>query len=285
MRLSFFLTFIVLFGFGSDELQSQITVSGSLLNIENNSAVAYATIGVEGRPYGTHSNIDGTFVLEELKPKDVIQIRHINYHVFSFCIDTLTECTEIRLTPRSYNLEAIVITPKKHKIKQIGYTRGRSVYSSRAGGEFTMLIKNKKYLEAHISKIVFEIKRRTTHRNAIKIHLYENNNEQPGSEINLKNNIIIIDKTIENKIIYEPSEKIIFPKEGLFIGYEWLGHIDNKGNLLRNAKSSLNDYTGPGIKCRRNKSPSIIYRSWNSNWRVVGSGYRACISVLLVQNK
>jgi hypothetical protein len=284
MRLRVILNIIILFGFGSDELQSQITVSGSLLNIENNSAVAYATIGVEGRPYGTHSNIDGTFVLEDLKPKDIIQIRHINYEAFSFRIDTFTNNSIIQLSSKDYKIEEIVVIPGKTKIKKIGYTRGRSVYSSKLGGQFAMLLKNDKHPEAHIAEITFEIKRRTTHRNAVKIHLYENNKGRPGNDIILKNNIIIIDKIIQDKIIYKPEEKIAFPKEGLFIGYEWLGHIDNQGNLLKIEKTSK-DYAGPGIKCKANKTPSMLTTVWNLPWEDMGRDYRACISVLLVQNK
>jgi hypothetical protein len=285
VKYSKYILIIFVLCFGAKNTHSQkITVNGKLADKKNNSAAAYATIAVKDRSHGTYSNIDGSFSLDNCKPDDIIQIRHINYEAFSFRIDTFTNNSIIQLSSKDYKIEEIVVIPGKTKIKKIGYTRGRSVYSSKLGGQFAMLLKNDKHPEAHIAEITFEIKRRTTHRNAVKIHLYENNKGRPGNDIILKNNIIIIDKIIQDKIIYKPEEKIAFPKEGLFIGYEWLGHIDNQGNLLKIEKTSK-DYAGPGIKCKANKTPSMLTTVWNLPWEDMGRDYRACISVLLVQNK
>ena len=285
MRLRVILNIIILFGFGSDELQSQITVSGSLLNIENNSAVAYATIGVEGRPYGTHSNIDGSFKLDSCKQNDIIQIRHINYEAFSFRIDTFTNNTAIKLSPKNFELEEIIVSPHKTKRKKMGCNKGKSSFSSQVGAEFVVLIENKKYTNTNIFEIVFNIERKTAHRNAVKVHIYESTNGFPGKEIFPENNIIIIDKTIQNSISYKPTNKILLPEQGLFIGYEWLGYIDKKGKILDVNPKDI-DFIGPAIRCKNLTNHKLFYRVWNYSWHKTSHNSRPCVEVYLnIQNK
>jgi hypothetical protein len=275
---------IIIFLLAGLNTYGQSIVRGILKN-SNNDPVPYATIYIQGKALGAYSDKTGFFRITDCSKDDVIIVSHVSYESYAFPADTFNNTISVVLKPKLHEIEEIVVQPENEKRPIIGCRTALKKHSfwSMIGCEFSSLIQNPKYEKHVISEIVFNIKRKTYQSSLIKIHVYKNDNGQPGEEIYTGNNKVIIDKQIKDKIHYVPEVKVHVPNDGVFIGYEWLGRITDSGNLDKNTKQAF----GPAIVCKKTIGRNIIHRTWKTQWQVLKdpvsgkSNYEAYITIYL----
>lgn len=93
---------------------SQI-LEGKVLEAQGSKELAYVNISVKGTTRGTVSKFDGTFRIDltDLGPKeDSIAFSIIGYDRKVMPIDLLKENPLVYLTPISFNLESVIVSPK-----------------------------------------------------------------------------------------------------------------------------------------------------------------------------
>ena len=114
MRSSFFLIFFLccfsLFG--------QKVISGRVINKETKEPLAYATIQFKD---GSHllTNIDGSFELEPAKKKETISVSYVGFQTLKLKVNQATQFLQIELTPRTEQLETVVISSKTNPANKL----------------------------------------------------------------------------------------------------------------------------------------------------------------------
>jgi len=119
----------LLFIFISLIVQSQEkTISGKVLNFENNETLAYVNIGIKNKTVGTVSNNNGLFNLslnDKVTSKDTIIFSYIGFKTEKYLVSELNKIKKpILLQPKNMELDEVVVSSKKIKLKskKIGRT-------------------------------------------------------------------------------------------------------------------------------------------------------------------
>ena len=201
---------------------------------------------------------------------DSIKITSLGYKDKSISKRELTHI--LFLTPIVYNLEEVVVTNKTTTCKKtinIGYYRQKKSISIHLlkNSELTTLISNNFKKEFVVRNIYFELKNNSTKILPIRLKIYANVNGP--NELLFSNDIEV---TASNKKknyklnIYDADVK--FPKEGVFVGFEYLQSNDNDKVYI----SATNKAKGSGT--------FIKDKFWKMNWNSFDNHfYRKLIAV------
>lgn len=209
---------------------------------------------------------------------DTLKIFHPYYQEKLVLIDSLE--TIVKIEPlKEEKLDEIVISNKpikfkneKHKLK----THNQFIYSTPIviSGEFVSLIKLKKdYLRVKLVSVDFpiitkyissdlkymgkkQISKKKIFSTLYRLKIYSVENEKPGHLIDIKELTIKI--TGDSKTITVDLEKydITIPQNGIFIGLENLGSLDDKDALItENTSNTYTNKEGKLINYGKNTKP------------------------------
>ena len=106
MRIDIYL--LIIFLSLSSVGQSQVRISGTILDIETNSPVQFATVYIDGTTKGTITDSTGYFSLKKVKPPCTMIISHVGYKTFSTYFEN-----------RSYPELEFLLNPKDVFIQEI----------------------------------------------------------------------------------------------------------------------------------------------------------------------
>jgi hypothetical protein len=241
----------------------------------------YATINFLQKNKGLYTNERGVFLLPEIK-SDSIEISYIGYDSLKFKASKIKDTIFLRQS--SIILSEIEINTGKSKEKVIGYIRKKKNLSwhIKKKTELATLIRyNKYYKDAYIKKIFIPISKEggikkgniwesdfPDFRSVFRVHLYSNSEGKPNKSV-LKNSILIeCDQNSSNILEIDITDEFIkFPKEGVFVGVEMIGVLDNNGSISNNKSSIL-----PSFKFTKKKEKNISSISYikiiflGNNW-------------------
>lgn len=105
-------------------LAQEKSISGSVIDIENNSVIQYVNIGIINKSIGTVSNSKGVFTLklnDISNLKDSLVFSHIGYKTKKMLVSSLIgKNNSIELEPLSNDLNEVIVTFKQPKSKRFG---------------------------------------------------------------------------------------------------------------------------------------------------------------------
>lgn len=116
------------------QTSGNIQVHGTVVD-ENGDPVIGASVMVVGMQIGTSTDLDGQFILKEVKNGATLQISFIGYKTIN--VKATSERLNIRLTPNTENLDEVVVTALgiKRQTKALGYAvqeiKGNSITEAR----------------------------------------------------------------------------------------------------------------------------------------------------------
>lgn len=135
---------------------AQLQLSGTVFDAANREALAFASVGIAGKPVGTVADVNGYFELhigEDCK-NDTIRISSIGYQTFAIPARILEKepGKQLLLQSLPQQLEEVVVVSKKVKYKTLGasrYTKNNctgfvSEGENWKGSEAAVLLKNSK---------------------------------------------------------------------------------------------------------------------------------------------
>lgn len=117
--------YMVFFLFLFDTMVSQeITLNGSVKDLENDASIQYVNIGIKNKGIGTVSDSKGVFKLK-LRDKsnlnDTLEFSHIGYQTKKMIVSSLIgKNNSIVLKPNSNDLEEVIVNYIKPKSKRFG---------------------------------------------------------------------------------------------------------------------------------------------------------------------
>jgi len=114
---------IILFSFSYAYGQEQ---TGFVLNAKDNKPVEYVNIGIIGKGIGTTSDTDGRFDIDidNQYNNDSIRFSCIGFKPYTLKVSDFKQVKDliIRLDEKIYDLNEVIISPRKYKLMILGYT-------------------------------------------------------------------------------------------------------------------------------------------------------------------
>jgi hypothetical protein len=268
---------IILFLLISFSLSAQI--KGVVVD-ENNIPIPYVNIWIENENIGSTSEDDGSFKIDLKDENKNLVFSAIGYkkEVFKFK-------EKIVLEKQIYKLEDVVIQTSK-QTKEIEIGDSKKIHHTQLSGDKPWIYGKLFSYEANYSEtsflksIIFFTNSRKEEAK-IKIRIYEVKDSIPTDDILYEDLIVTVKKGMRKNKIDVSKYKIMFPKNGLIVGLEWLiidynkyyfDYKDGKSekslvnyapDLVINYSDIENSYRFSGGKWKKNKL--IFFKTKNKN--------------------
>ena len=207
-------------------------VTGTVLDKGTRQPVPYANIALEGNSFGTTSDLNGFFIIPETYVDGRIVVSAIGY-VTAF-IHLADKNLEIVLEPRIYDIESVVVKPRKgNRELQVDKLNRQSDNSLACNGYAWISAKyfeyKPEYDEVPFVKQINILTRSAIGSAKFNIRLLAANEDgEPYQEI-LNENLIAKSRRGKRVVTVNLSDKNIrFSENGLFVALEWLIVDENK---------------------------------------------------------
>lgn len=228
-----YILLIFVFAFSKTQSQNIIVVDST-----NHQPIPFVNVYFS-KNNGTFTNENGVFNLNNRK-QDTIKFSHISYNEYEIIASNIRDT--IILSPNSIILKEVLVSNGKKISKYIDFPKKNSSYSSfpvNSKSEIiTLVIPNSNNINSFISKLDFKFEKKKGNDNALniktalRVNIYSSKNKKIKSKI-YSSEVFVIDATKKDKIEVDLSENYVeMEKNGLFIGIEVIGDIDNNGNIL-----------------------------------------------------
>ncbi len=202
-----------------------------ILDSSNQKPIPYANIiymnngEISG---GTYSNKNGIAHLSLNEEMDSVEISCLGYFSKKLSVENLG--SKIYLEEKEEVLGEVVVLPHSdEETKYVGIQKEKNSVSLSAtkGYQMVVLIDNPIQEEKQVKSFTFHLKKRRKNKSfKVKLIFFKNNDGKPSTKINKE--LVIGMKSLaakENEINLD-SLQLTLPKEGLFVGLEWLGCMD-----------------------------------------------------------
>lgn len=231
--MKIYILLIFVFAFSKTQSQNIIVVDST-----NHQPIPFVNVYFS-KNNGTFTNENGVFNLNNRK-QDTIKFSHISYNEYEIIASNIRDT--IILSPNSIILKEVLVSNGKKISKYIDFPKKNSSYSSfpvNSKSEIiTLVIPNSNNINSFISKLDFKFEKKKGNDNALniktalRVNIYSSKNKKIKSKI-YSSEVFVIDATKKDKIEVDLSENYVeMEKNGLFIGIEVIGDIDNNGNIL-----------------------------------------------------
>ncbi|MDR1054979.1 MAG: carboxypeptidase-like regulatory domain-containing protein [Prevotellaceae bacterium] len=237
-----------------------------LIDSVTKQAIPYAAVLFHSYDNGLYTDSTGVFYASK---SEIITLSHLSYCHKTIELSSITD-EFIELVPKSYSLNEAIVTPNHKKTlkgKEIGYKNlgTRTKYSGTRGTIIAVYIPNNETnKQQFISKILIELdKEKKDEDGLFRLHLFNAEGwlKPPQSEILFSDKIYPSATQSKKSFSEDVSEfGIIFPKEGIYLGIEWLATADR----IMGRPLSTNPFLGLTNKC--NENYTWIKNIWSNEW-------------------
>ncbi len=252
------------------------SVSGLLLDESSKQAIPYVNICVENNDYGTSSSLDGRFSLDLFDDYDIqsfIIISSVGYEIKKIQISSFVDSNKIILmAPKIPTLSKIKVAPPKGKnIKLDKIKRSRNNAASSNGSEAPFaFVKYFSYDYDYKNTILRSIRMKFGRYNdfdkeivlIIRVLSKDTLTNLPSEDL-ISKTIVKLEKCKRtNQYIFEYNleELVEFPKDGVFIGIEWVYIEEN------NIVTDFSNYYAPSLLSKYNTKYNNVYMFTNGKW-------------------
>ena len=177
------------------QLSSQITLEGTVVEVDSKDPIPYSNIGIVQLAKGTVSDIYGRYVLDAEKEADVVIFSSLGYESKEYTVNELQQMDTVYLSPISYDVDVITIEAQKFQSKEIqlgvkNKKRGHSIGfgSPQLGTEIGAAIRIKK--QTYVKSANFVLNHAKGDSLLFRVNIYDFKEGKVGENI-LKENIFI----------------------------------------------------------------------------------------------
>ncbi|MFA5971282.1 MAG: hypothetical protein WC780_02930 [Lentimicrobiaceae bacterium] len=276
MKVKFFLAAFLVFA--GNMVYSQLNSNVYVVDTVTKLPVPFVSIQFVDTNIGMYTNDLGFFSRPTEKK---IQLSCVGY--FSKLLELDNSTDTLFMLPQIYNLPEVVISPVKNKKTiMLGYFNAKHSfsYSQSSGKELAVFIANVQGKDFLLKDVVLRIDRRKVvlrdfdFVSVFKLNIYRSGTRKEiGSLINTKD-LIYSSEILEKKTIINLSDlNIIVPKDGIYIGIEWVGTLRRPSSeLYIESKNSIE----PFISGTFDITNSFVYErnTWGDNkWILFDKGH------------
>lgn len=231
MRYKFwFITFCYIIGVDYSHSQS---VCATIMDAHVNSLISFVNIGILNKNLGTVTDELGRFCLdfEPNSMHDSVSISMIGYHSIHVSVPNFIDLNNsiIKLSPRIYDINEVIIKPKNYGEKILGITSNTNKIlagfkDNKLGYECGIIMKSKK--SAYIKEVNFNISLCTYDSILYRLNIYEINDKEEF--INILREPIYIhfsNAQIKDKITINLRDKNIIANGNFLVSLEHIKDI------------------------------------------------------------
>jgi hypothetical protein len=256
-------------------LNSLAQLKGVVLDKKTKEPIEFSNIWVEDKFIGTTSDFKGKFEFPDSLLNNNIIVSAIGYEKQRFNLSA--DINKIILTPKSYEIEKVVVKPQKRKTKKIGKFKTRKIEHYYSCGAKPWIAARYYKYNPRYEKTPF-----LSHLDIMTINytdsaifglrlLSVDENGKPGDDL-LEEPLVVNPEKGKGITQVDLSRfNIKFPKEGFFIATEFYVidrnlYIKNKYSKKEEKKIKVEDY-GPLIG-------NILERNYENSWVYVYGEWR-----------
>ncbi len=244
-------------------------IEGVVYDQDNSETLSYVNIGIVGKSVGTVSDINGKFDLTIPKEfaNDTLRFSFVGYEPQDFLVKDFVERfvldgAKVYLTPKSFELDEVVVVPKDWVDKILGNTTKAQNFTAGfkdnlLGYEIGVLMKNKKK-PTFIEEVNVNIANCDYDSIFFRLNVYElKKRKQPGENV-LKEPIYIslAKEDIQETIVIDLRDKDILVNGDFVVTFELVKDLGEGG---------LNFSTGLF------NSPTYYRKTSQDVWKTVGA--------------
>jgi hypothetical protein len=216
----------------------QVSVKGEIKSKSSNEPIPYVNITKENRQEGTYSNERGEFQIN-FKPDETLFFSAIGYKKVSLSYDDLKKNDFLVFLEEDITeLESVTIVSQKGKIRTsvetIGYHNSKKktrLVTKTPGFQISTFIENPRKIDGYLETVLINIV--SSGKSRLRIRIYSHDiRDGIGQELTRKNLIYDIGRRNGLFTVDLAKENILFPKDGLVIGVEFLGNIGKDNSLV-----------------------------------------------------
>ena len=206
---------------------------------QNNKPIPYVNIWVENENIGTTSEENGTFEINTTDKNKILVFSAVGFETKKISMDLSQKVEMKRLI---YELNEVVIeNPKFNNEIEIGDSKNQNFHHW-SGKTPDVLVKffpfQKEYEKTKFIKNVILSSQSKIKNATFKIRVfYINENGFPDKDALNEDVVVSVKKGNRKNKIDISNFKLKIPKEGIFIGFEWIIIESNKFNIKRNNKN------------------------------------------------
>ena len=218
----------------------------------------------------TETDEDGKATLEIPLPCNIIKFLAVGYDTVKTNKNDLNSVIYLEELPLL--LHEIVVTSskiKKKKPTKLGYPVRNKGYSYNVWGGFEVvaLFKPNTQDQTKVSAFLFHLRdyeRQDNQSSVFRIVFYKNAANKPYNQISIKDKkqqVFILKPNQRGKIKLNIDHlNIILPKEGLFVGIEYMGFMEaNSKDIQQNSKFDRNSFKEPFVSFSKQKKAGKSY--------------------------
>ncbi|MGF1925119.1 MAG: carboxypeptidase-like regulatory domain-containing protein [Bacteroidia bacterium] len=239
-------------------------VTGLIRDRSNLKGIAYASVFYKKNNVGTYTDSSGNFKIKKII-EDTLVISSMGFEKFLISAHNIKDFQNISLSPVTINLNEVVVKGSK----PLKIRHGKKIYlgnlsskrynhiSGMKGRTVAYLIKPDVATSGQIKYIHYGVKAEAPA--IVRAHIYtiDAYTGKPGEDL-LKNQEFLEVKSGSKNLTVDLSHLgIEFPKEGIYVGLEWIGEI--------NSSKSVN--ISPTYTNSKSVEPTTVYiRFMDKNW-------------------
>ncbi|AWH73535.1 hypothetical protein DCS32_05005 [Dokdonia sp. Dokd-P16] len=218
---------IILFSLNLYSQEKKVCILDSI----SKNPVSFSSIYYSTSNRGSISDINGVVNIKTLDNSEKISISNLGYHTKDIFTNNINDT--IYLNKKTEQLPEIILESTKNDLLGFSNSKKTKYLGSQISGPILVqLISNPNQSQTIINKLIFNIRSSKRDSLYVRAHLFtiDSASMKPKIELLSKSIIKKLNKRKGNLEIDISGEKIIFPKDGVYIGLEWLGE-DNEADF------------------------------------------------------
>lgn len=233
-----FIYLIAVFSFYTAYAQQHI-----IKDINTKEPLAFANVVFDDKD-GVYSNENGVFFLNN--EAKTVQVSYLGYE--DFYSETKDLDSIILLTPRAFEIEEIIISNQKKSLQKIGFLKNKGLLNLKnlplgpKAEIIIVIIPSASITNSYIEKIEFPLDKIKHHNRddkfyknvpaVARINIYTTKNNFPKQKIYSSEPLKFIMSDKEKISIDISDQNIQFTENGLSIGIEMIGRVNDKGEFV-----------------------------------------------------
>jgi CubicO group peptidase (beta-lactamase class C family) len=244
-------------------------IFGKVVNANNNKPIPYTNIGIKNKGVGSASGEDGSFnlTIENKYQNDYVTFSALGYFEENYSVLELSEKSDliIKLNEKSEQLDEVVITANKPKLKKVGnsslglFSSGAYIGGGKPGATLATIMQapsdNSKLQKVYVHIRDNDLKKKFK----LRLRILETGiNNQPEKDI-LNKSIIISSSVEKGWLEFDLNDLNLFFENDFYVGIEWIEELNERLSM----KDAFPRISYSSSKKTQSYARTTSLNSWN----------------------
>ena len=290
------LALIIILSIGNSGFGQENMLKGTVIDQQSKQPIAYSTIEIKTQRTGTYTDSTGNFSIKIEDSSDTLEFNSLGYEMRRYPAgDFIDSIIIIELKPHIFELQEVVIVPKKVKSIRLG-TIARKPWRFQVanifGGQYGTYIENEVQKTGHVRAVSFYIAEVGFPDAPFRIRIYakDQENQCPGKDL-LNESVIVSNPNGEGWFTVDISDYgIEFPMEGMYVMMEWVYSGDqyyytfDHEMKTKEGKSEIRTYHVYGLSLgnvKKQPDEGFWAKGLGDKWNRMNSYYKGYVDVMI----